>query len=207
MRKHILRIALGLITLGLFSFSTVPAYAGGEPVTIADIAGTWAMSTRTAPFQLSLFIDATNHVAGSFTASPGFVGAGTLHGRLVSKYIVFTLIQANGARGDGVLEIIPIRTTAGFGYQLVGPVKLDDDSRPIDNWSSTKKLSSHGFATAKNDVDIYNGPGGNFRVVGMMRRGATAPVIEHHPDGWCKLQGVLSGGDGWVADDHLSACR
>jgi len=90
---------------------------------------------------------------------------------------------------------------------LSGPVKLDDDPRPIDAWVGTKKLSSPGLATAKNDVDEYNGPGGNFRVVGMMRKGVSARVLEHHAYGWCKLQGVWSGGDGWVADNHLNACQ
>jgi hypothetical protein len=67
-------------------------------------------------------------------------------------------------------------------------------------------------ATAKNDVDIYKGPGGKFGTIKcqghrcVMRDQTTAPVLEYHPDGWCKLKGVADGADGWVAADHLSGC-
>lgn len=59
---------------------------------------------------------------------------------------------------------------------------------------------------AIDDVDVYDGPGGEFNVIGMMAQGATARQLEHR-EGWCKLSGVAAGADGWVADDHLSGCR
>lgn len=40
----------------------------------------------------------------------------------------------------------------------------------------------------------------------MMRKGAAAPKLGYSADGWCKLQGVAGGADGWVADDHLNGC-
>jgi hypothetical protein len=70
-----------------------------------------------------------------------------------------------------------------------------------------KKLRLLLLATANNDVDIYDGPGGNYNVIGMMRAGAKAGILEKHPDGWCKLQRVAMGRDGWVAQDHLTGCR
>jgi len=62
------------------------------------------------------------------------------------------------------------------------------------------------FTQARNDVDVYDGPGGQFRVIGMMRGGTSARILQRHPDGWCRLQGVAGGGDGWVAADHLTRC-
>ncbi len=60
------------------------------------------------------------------------------------------------------------------------------------------------MATARNDVDIYDGPDGNdFNVIGMMGAGSTAPVLGHKP-GWYQLQLNVRGGSGWVAEDHLT---
>jgi hypothetical protein len=167
---------------------------------------------------MTLSIDETNHVTGSFTEAPGFVNSGTLTGRFVPNYIVFTLRQSNGAGGDGVLQATWNDETGNFVLQ--GPVLLDGDDRPIDNWLGTKakfkqvsKLrvkplpSAEAQSTALADVDIYDGPGGQFNVVGVMTKGAQARPLDHHPDGWCKLENVWQGGDGWVADDHLSGCN
>ncbi len=65
--------------------------------------------------------------------------------------------------------------------------------------------SGQQVATAIDDVDIYNGPGGKFRIIGMMVAGQQAAVSDHHQDGWFQLkvqvnQGVVVG---WVAEDHL----
>jgi hypothetical protein len=61
------------------------------------------------------------------------------------------------------------------------------------------------FATAKNDVDIYYGPGGQFRKARVfMRKGREARVLGRHPDGWSKLELGVAGGENWVADDHLT---
>ncbi|MCP5265175.1 MAG: hypothetical protein H6934_03655 [Burkholderiaceae bacterium] len=61
-------------------------------------------------------------------------------------------------------------------------------------------------ASAKNDVDVYDGPGGNYRVIGIMRKGQNAAILQFHQDGWCKLRAVAAGRDGWVARDHLTRC-
>lgn len=60
------------------------------------------------------------------------------------------------------------------------------------------------MATAKNDVDIYNGPGGEYDVVGMMTGGQTAKLLGSE-EGWKLLElPAVPGGSGWVAEDHLS---
>jgi hypothetical protein len=57
---------------------------------------------------------------------------------------------------------------------------------------------------AKDDVDVFDSPVDPRQVIGMLPAGKTAKYLDHHPDGWTKLQGVANGGaDGWVADDHL----
>ena len=58
-------------------------------------------------------------------------------------------------------------------------------------------------ATAIDDVDIYDGPGGDNNVIGMLGAGAKAPVVEHQ-EGWYKLQVNVPAGTGWVAEDHLT---
>ena len=65
-------------------------------------------------------------------------------------------------------------------------------------------------ATAKNDVDIYNGPGGQFNVVGMLRSGGQG-LVKSRQEGWYQLKfdapgGTLQvpGGTGWIAADHLA---
>lgn len=64
------------------------------------------------------------------------------------------------------------------------------------------------YGRALNDVDIYDSPTQPRKVIGMMRRDQEGPVMELHPDGWAKLflrssPGFRSGGNGWVAIDHL----
>lgn len=61
-------------------------------------------------------------------------------------------------------------------------------------------------ATARNDVDIYNSPTQPRRVIGMMRAGSQAPVLQHHTDGWCKLDISIPKVVGWVAQNHLVGC-
>jgi len=136
MQKNLSLLVSGLCAFNLALMSARAAFAGGDLPTPDMIAGRWAMQTRTAPFEMNLSVDATYHVTGSFTAAPGFVNAGTLRGRLVGEYVVFTLTQSNGARGDGVLQYLWYPSAGAF--VLLGPVKLDDDLRPIDNWSGTK---------------------------------------------------------------------
>ncbi|MEZ5726624.1 MAG: hypothetical protein R3E48_00610 [Burkholderiaceae bacterium] len=50
------------------------------------------------------------------------------------------------------------------------------------------------------------GLGGDYRVIGIMRKGQNAGIMQFHQDGWCKLRAVAAGRDGWVARDHLTRC-
>jgi len=66
-------------------------------------------------------------------------------------------------------------------------------------------------AKANDDVDIHEGPGGNFPVFQcggqncFMRARDTAPVLAFHQDGWYQLKlPAVPGGSGWVAADHLT---
>ena len=43
------------------------------------------------------------------------------------------------------------------------------------------------YATAKNDVDIYNSPVEPRIVIGILRAGTGTSVLAYHRDGWCKL--------------------
>lgn len=71
--------------------------------------------------------------------------------------------------------------------------------RPVRQLGKRRQI-----ATAINDVDIYDGPGGEYRVIGMLRAGVSAPVTGSQ-DGWYKLAiEYVPGGSGWVAGDHLT---
>ena len=60
------------------------------------------------------------------------------------------------------------------------------------------------FATAKDDVDIYAGPGGDFENTGVvMRKDERALSLRQHPDGWRMLQLTCGKPECWVAEDHL----
>jgi hypothetical protein len=161
---------------------------------------------------MTLSVDAMNHISGTITAAPGFVDAGTVRGRVVGRYVIVSIQQNNGAHGDGVLEL---SMGADGTPRLSGPVKLDDDMRPLDNWGGEKlrykkvgKLKVHDTqqAVARDDVDVYSGPGGQYQIVGMMEKGRAA-AARNYVDGWCLLDGVAQGGaQGWVAVDHLIGC-
>jgi hypothetical protein len=63
------------------------------------------------------------------------------------------------------------------------------------------------WATAKDDVDVYDSPVKPRHVIGMMIALSRGIVLDYHPDGWCKLKQVGDGfRDGWVAQDHLDGC-
>ncbi|MGB3021739.1 MAG: hypothetical protein WBB50_06430 [Methyloceanibacter sp.] len=76
----------------------------------------------------------------------------------------------------------------------LGKKKLPADPRQEGRW-----------ATTKNAVDVYDKPVEPRRVTGTMIAFSLGRILDYHPDGWCKLQGVANGDqDGWVAQDHLN---
>jgi Bacterial SH3 domain len=97
-------------------------------------------------------------------------------------------------------------TPAGVGSLLAagpprpGPIKpIDKQTKPIKGLGKGKQI-----ATAIDDVDIYDGPGGEYTVIGMLRAGVSAPVTGSQ-EGWYKLTiDNVPGGSGWVAADHLT---
>ncbi len=71
----------------------------------------------------------------------------------------------------------------------------------------TCAVGEHG-CRRRDDVDVYNSPVepraayDNY----FIKQGTKGKVLARHEDGWCQLNGVApSGGDGWVAEDHLQA--
>ena len=68
-------------------------------------------------------------------------------------------------------------------------------------------IPQSGRVTAIDDVDVYNGPGGTFTIVALMRAGTGASVLARHPDGWGLLSGLGPAGTARVAADHLTPAR
>lgn len=98
-------------------------------------------------------------------------------------------------------EVIPGSTSGSAGgFIQMFPTKPSAGTKPAPAPSAPQQT-----ATAKNDVDIYNGPGGQYKVIGMMRQGQKASVHQRHQDGWYELG--LPGARGWVAQDHLTVSQ
>jgi uncharacterized protein YgiM (DUF1202 family) len=51
-----------------------------------------------------------------------------------------------------------------------------------------------------NRVNLRNGPGTNYSVLGKLARGATVEVLQDNGDGWVKLRVAETGRVGWMAD-------
>lgn len=54
-------------------------------------------------------------------------------------------------------------------------------------------------------VNMRNGPGTSFSVLGKLARGATVEVLQDPGDGWVKLRVAETGRVGWMADFLLSS--
>lgn len=73
-----------------------------------------------------------------------------------------------------------------------------------------KVIKAIGPAKVDHDVEVYNSPVNPRRVVGTMLAGAKARAVEHHQDGWCRLENIDSSDPptvkaGWVAEDHFTS--
>jgi hypothetical protein len=72
---------------------------------------------------------------------------------------------------------------------------------------SADQASPPSQVTANHDVDIYDNPIEPRQVIGMMEGDSSAPFLERHPHGWCKLDKLKlfdgTTGPGWIAEDHL----
>jgi len=176
-----------------------------DPGIAKALSGSWNMNTRTMPFGMTINIDANCNVWGAYARVPNWTTGGNITGRMVGDILIISLRQSNGLGGTGAMTI-------GYDYKaasftLNGPVAQDGDAFPLNNWGGVKQpAAAGGRPIALNDVDVYAGPGGRYKITGMMRKGVSATKLDHHADGWCKLQGVAGGADGWVAVDHLSGC-
>lgn len=177
-----------------------------DPAVARAISGSYNMMTRTAPFGMTINVDAKCNVWGAYARVPGWTTGGNITGRMIDATLLISLRQSNGLGGAGTMTVGYDAKNPG-GYQLNGPVVQDGDPYPLNNWYGSKQPAAPGGKpTALNDVDVYAGPGGRYKVIGMMRKGASGKKLEPHADGWCKIQGVAGGADGWVANDHLNGC-
>jgi hypothetical protein len=213
--KRFRMMAAGLAMLAAQGLAAPLALAGGN-FEHQDFTGTWKVTVyqngkQVAVTQMGLSVGADNRAEGMIPLPDG--STLKLKGLLMMQRIPFTFTQ-NGALGTG-MGVIDVN-----GSVFHGEIASDRDpvhgaqlqlERISPNLPSAAPSAgapiTQIFPTAKNDVDVYSGPGGKYKVIGMMRKGAAAPSITHHVDGWCKLRGVgPNGADGWVADDHLTGC-
>jgi hypothetical protein len=111
-----------------------------------------------------------------------------------------------GATRDGAGNFASWRSNRTATCQTVAePSTTTPPSSAPPPEKPTKTLGRWKFlAIAKDDVDIYAGPGGNFENTGVvMRQGDKAQSLEQHPDGWRRLQLNCGRPNCWVAEDHL----
>ena len=176
-----------------------------DPSAASLVAGSYDMMTRTAPFGMTIAVGRNCNVSGAYSHVEGFTTGGNITGKMIADMVFIQLHQSNGQTGDAVLMKL-YDAAANQKFRLRGLVAQGGDRFPLNGWDGTKKVAA-AAPKALDDVDVHAGPGGKYKVVGMMRSGAQAAKLNHHPDGWRKLRGVAAGGaDGWVAEDHLNGC-
>ena len=99
--------------------------------------------------------------------------------------------------GKGAAVCASVRPAAADSSVTQVP-HIDAQTKPVKSFGRASWT-----ATAKDDVDIYTGPGGEFTVVGVLDAGVSAPIVGQKDDWYqLKLAGI-PGGSGWVAGDHL----
>jgi hypothetical protein len=98
--------------------------------------------------------------------------------------------------GDGVCVTVAERDALKQAARANRKIKTTGKAKQAPEPADTSQ-----FATANDDVDIYEGPDGDeFPVIGSMNEGERAKVLGEQ-DGWYHLQ---TDPEGWVAADHLS---
>lgn len=66
------------------------------------------------------------------------------------------------------------------------------------------KLPDRANPTANTDIEVLSWPNSG-QVIGTMPAGSSGKVLQRQ-DGWCKLQGVVNGVDGWVPQGSVGGC-
>ena len=93
------------------------------------------------------------------------------------------ILQAFNASQPGVLDPNVPRPAQGFAGRHAASARHDITAQKI-----TAIISN---------VDLYEVPGGNRRIIGMLRQGQTFSLIECRKDNWCKLS------NGWVRGSYV----
>jgi len=136
----------------------------------------------------------------------GAVREGKVEGNVDGNNLEFTIQWTHGPVGE-------YKGSVDESGRISGSTRDLNHPENVANWNGNRAATCNPFkklgkstwmATAKNDVDIYDGPGGQYNVIGMLEAGVTAPIIKQQED-WFQLKlANVPGGSGWVAGDHLN---
>jgi hypothetical protein len=218
-----------LLLLGWLPFGTAGS-AAAAGCTQWDLTGNWQVRQVNG---FTVLFDLIQNRSGEIRGSGGFIEGlkggtwdvgrnGSVTGSITGNSFSFVVTWPH-TRGQYDGKINADGTFGGITRDLSHPKSLEafyqagerraactpSTSTPPSSASNPgpKPLKILGkyrkVATAKNDVDIHNGPGGQFKVIGMLKGGSKGAVTGQQ-EGWYKLQVTVPGGSGWVAEDHLT---
>jgi hypothetical protein len=148
---------------------------------------------------------------------------GRASGRVRGDVFSFVVDWSGSARGEYQGKVAPDGTIRGSTYDLSMPSSMagwyelggkraicavakqappPPQASASPNPGPTKQLGRRQWATAINDVDVYEGPSGQTKVLGIMRAGTRSRVSTRQQQ-WYRLIATAPGLTGWVSADHL----
>jgi hypothetical protein len=106
---------------------------------------------------------------------------------------------ANCVAAKRVKKLVP---RAKVNINSGSPKKLGDPLGPAES-PSTATPPGMNKAIVTGDVDVYDTPGGEGMVIGMLSRGAEVSAA-CRDDQWCAVRGDVPNGKGWVWGEFLA---
>ncbi|SMC66079.1 SH3 domain-containing protein [Primorskyibacter flagellatus] len=120
--------------------------------------------------------------------------------------------QSEGARLASFSPVMPAELTrqvkANHTRRATTLVRLDVRRPAVDAEIATPAVSDAAMeirAVNGDRVNMRDGPGTNFSVLGSLGRGVAVEVLQETGDGWVKLRVADTGRVGWMADFLLSS--
>ena len=121
--------------------------------------------------------------------------------------------RTDAAPSDPGLDALPVVTRASFSNIEVTPRPLDEsdlasvDPAVLDAFTGTPEpvalvtpAAADLRAVTGNRVNMRNGPGTSYPVIGRLTRGQEVEVISEPGNGWLQLRVSDTGNVGWMAD-------
>lgn len=176
------------------AFVTTIAVAMG----VALPAGNAAMAASPAycSQQAQQYVDTYTHPAGSALLG---CGAGALLGQVLTNGKGAAVIGGCAAGGATGLVLSDAKRKELYNQAYNNCMYAGNNPPPAQPVMAGPPPS--GVAVVTNDLNVRQGPGTDFAVLGVLPRYSTVSVTKCQP-GWCEIS--TSGGLGWSSSQYLS---